>query len=459
MRLQNSTNPMDPPTDLTTRASASSVDESSLWRVAVRTVLFTIGALLTLYVLYLLRAVVVQVIMAVIISAGMTPLVDRLAPPDSADPAGAKGRRLVPRPLAVLGVYASLIGMLVALGAVIIPPAATQVRDLGRAAPRYLEQFQSWVAGLSDRYPIIPPGLAESIPGQLQAGVGQLRGVLDQALVAVGLLLEALQGVLSFVFILFLALYITSDSARIRRYFLSFLAPERRRQAERVGDHIGDRLGGWVRGQIALSAIIGSITLAGLAVIGVPYAVLLALIAAVGEAVPMVGPIISAVPAVIVAFFVSPLHGFLTLGFYVLVQQVENAVVVPKVMERAVALHPLAVMLALLIGGELYGVSGAILSVPVAAAISVVVNEVRRERNEAREAQDAQVAEEAQAAQRASAAGDQPQPDPRAGDDHDHGAEQRDGHGAQHAATRGEPPHAEVGSHAEGAGKTGQDPA
>jgi predicted PurR-regulated permease PerM len=113
------------------------------------------------------------------------------------------------------------------------------------------------------------------------------------------------------------------------------MAPDRRAQFERITDHIGDRLGGWVRGQIALSAIIGAITLAGLATIGVPYAVLLALIAAVGEAVPMVGPIISAVPAVIVAFFVSPLHGFLTLGLYVLVQQVENAVVVPKVMETA----------------------------------------------------------------------------------------------------------------------------
>jgi predicted PurR-regulated permease PerM len=413
-------------------------------------------------VLYLLRSVVVQVIMAVIISAGMTPLVDRLAPPfptspttpttptTPASPATAKPRPRLPRPLAVLAVYLSLIGVLVALGMAIIPPAAGQVRDLGRDAPRYLEQFQAWVAGLSDRYPFIPPGLAESIPDQLQASVGQLRGVLDQALVAVGVVLDALQGLLNFVFILFLALYMTSDSARIRRYFVSFLDDSRRAQAERVTDHIGDRLGGWVRGQIALSAIIGAITLTGLAVIGVPYAVLLALIAAVGEAVPMVGPIISAVPAVIVAFFVSPLHGFLTLGLYVLVQQVENAVVVPKVMERAVALHPLAVMLALLIGGELYGVSGAILSVPVAAAISVIVNEVRRERAEG--GADPVVGA-------GSAPGDQPEPDPGAGGDHEDGADQRDGHGAGHAAPGGQPPHAEVGGHAERPGQAGKDPA
>jgi predicted PurR-regulated permease PerM len=433
MRLPNSNKP------------PSALDEATLWRVATRAILFTIGTLLGLYVLYQLRSVVVQLLMAVIISAGMTPLVDRLAAPDATGPAGVKRRRLIPRPLAVLGLYLVLIGAIVALGAIIIPPATAQVRDLGRDGPRYLEQFQSWAAGLSERYPFIPAGLAESIPERLQASLGQLSGVLGQALVAVGLVLDALQGLLNFIFILFLALYITTDSTRIRRYFLSFLSPERRAQAEEVGDHIGDRLGGWVRGQIALSAIIGAITLVGLAVIGVPYAVLLALIAAVGEAVPMIGPIFSAVPAVIVAFFVSPLTGFLTLGFYVLVQQVENALVVPKVMEKAVALHPLAVMMALLIGGELYGVTGAILSVPVAAAISVVVNEIKRERRDG----SSPAMTESLAA---SATGDQTEPDPGTGGDHQRGTEERHQDGAGPAAAGGEPPHAEVGGHTERTG-------
>jgi predicted PurR-regulated permease PerM len=117
--------------------------------------------------------------------------------------------------------------------------------------------------------------------------------------------------------------------------------------------------------------------------IGVRYAVLLSIIAALGEAVPTIGPIVSAVPAVAIAFFQSPLQGFLTLGMYVIIQQLENSVIVPKVMERAVALHPLAVLVAILVGAELLGVIGAVLSVPVAAAILVIVEEVRRERNSA----------------------------------------------------------------------------
>ena len=130
------------------------------------------------------------------------------------------------------------------------------------------------------------------------------------------------------------------------------------------------------------------------------YAVLLALIAAVGEAIPLIGPIISAIPAVIVASFQSPLQGLLTLGLYILVQQLENNLIVPKVMERAVALHPLAVMLALLAGSELMGISGAILSVPVAAALSVLVREVRLGRREREERKQAVVPEGGAAGQR-----------------------------------------------------------
>lgn len=105
-------------------------------------------------------------------------------------------------------------------------------------------------------------------------------------------------------------------------------------------------------------------------------------VAALGELIPMIGPILSAIPAVAVAFTQSPAQGLLTLGFYVLVQQIENYVVVPRIMERAVNIHPLGVMLALLAGAELYGITGAILSLPVAAAVAVLLAEVRRARGQ-----------------------------------------------------------------------------
>ena len=431
-----------------------------MWRVATRTVLFTIAVLIGLYLVVQLGSVVVQVLMAVIISAGMTPIVDRIAPTLDSKPGAAVRRRQAPRAVVVVILYAMLLGTIAVLGALIIPPAAQQVEDLVRNLPGYATDFQSWVEGLSDRYPFVPPGLGQGLPEQLRVGTTQLQGFLTQALVVLRLLLGFLGGALNFIFVLFLALYITSDADRIRRYLISFLPPERREQAEEVSEHIGDRLGGWVRGQIMLSAIIGAITLVGLWLIGVRYAVLLSIVAAVGEAVPMVGPIFSAIPAVIIAFFHSPVQGFLTLGLYILVQQIENAIVVPKVMERAVSLHPLAVMLALLAGGQLYGVTGAILSVPVAAALSVVVSEVAREREVSRQVKRAQAPATAAVAtlpgqapgalsSRPLAGVDQPGHDPGARGDHDPGAQQRHGDGAGPAAAGNEPVGAEVRRHAE----------
>ncbi len=410
--------------------------EAVLWRVSTRTVLFTIWVLLALYLLYELRAVAVQVLLAVIVSAGMTPIVDRIAPALDPKPGATRRRRRAPRAVVVVVLYALLLAMLAVSAALIVPPAILQIEDLVRNVPNFATPFQDWVVSLPERYPFLPAGVVDGLPEQLRGGASQLTGFLSQALVVVRLVLGFLGGALNFIFILFLALYLTSDADRVVRYFVGWLPLQRRAQAYDVAGRMGDKLGGWVRGQLMLSAIIGAITLAGLLAIGVPYAVLLALVAALGEAVPMVGPIFSAVPAVIVAFFQSPLQGLLTLGFYIVVQQVENAVVVPKVMERAVALHPLAVMLALLIGGELYGVTGAILSVPVTAALSVVAAEIKRERDERDK-------------QRRLAAGDQPQADPGAGPHHHAGGEQGNRDSAGPATAGDQPVRAEVGGHAE----------
>lgn len=386
--FKHSSRPCYDARDMNREPSGQAVlDERVLWRVATRTVLFTLAVLLLFWLAIVLREVVAQTLLALIISAGMTPIVDRLARPAPGTqlPPGQARRWVAPRALVVIVLYAILISVIVVVGSVIVPPVVNEVEDLGRRLPIYVVEFQEWLQSLPERYPFIPLSISQGLPDQLRSSATQLGGLLNQAAVVVGLLFGVLGGALNFVFILFLALYITSDASRIRRYLISFLPAERRIQADIVTAHMGDRLGGWVRGQLMLSLIIGSITLVGLWLIGVRYAVLLSVVAAIGEAVPMVGPIISAVPAVIVAFFQSPVQGILTLILYILVQQFENAVVVPKVMERAVALHPLAVMLALLIGGELFGVTGAILSVPVTAALAVVLEEVRRERESRRE--------------------------------------------------------------------------
>jgi predicted PurR-regulated permease PerM len=180
-------------------------------------------------------------------------------------------------------------------------------------------------------------------------------------------------------FTLVLALYLTIDGERIRNYLIGFLPDDRHAQTLRITEGIGIRLGAWARGEALLGVIIGGMTWLGATVIGLPYAAALALIAGVGELVPTLGPIIAAIPLIAVGLLSSPLQGLLALVLAVMVQQLENNFIVPRVMSHAVELHPVVVMLAILAGGELLGIPGALLAVPVVAGLSVIIEEFQRE--------------------------------------------------------------------------------
>jgi predicted PurR-regulated permease PerM len=353
------------------------VTEAAAWRVVSRAILFTIGVLLLLWLLGLIASVIVKLMLAVILAAGMKPLVDRL----TAVERRRQGLWTPPRGLVVLAVYITTILLVSVVGGLILQVVISEVQNLVNGVPVYAPKI---VARVNDLLDLIPGGrnlVADfDIAGQLSGLVSRLFGVFSQALLVFQYVLNLLGGLLDVLMILLLALYITTDGPRIGRYLRAFLPADRHEQAARVTDRIFIRLGGWVSGQILLCLIIGSMSWIGLVIIGVPYAAVLALIAGILEAVPNIGPIIAAVPAIMIAALYSPFQALLVLILYVIIQQLENYVIVPRVMSRAVELHPLAVLLALLIGGELLGVLGAVLAVPVTAAISVVVDEIRSER-------------------------------------------------------------------------------
>lgn len=182
-----------------------------------------------------------------------------------------------------------------------------------------------------------------------------------------------------------LALYLTIDGDRVRRSAIEFLPCERRGQAFLITERVGLRLGAWARGEALLAAIVGGMTCSSAPLIGLPYAAALAFTAAVGDLVPNLGPIVAAVPLIGFGMHPSPTQGVLALLLAVLVQQLENNLIVPRVMGRAVDLHPVVVMLAILSGAESLGVPGALMAVPVAAAASVVITELKHERNAGQE--------------------------------------------------------------------------
>ena len=351
--------------------------ESAAWRVVSRAILFTIAVLIGLWLLGQLTSVVVRIILAVILAAGMKPVVDRLTHRSLR----RKGWWTPPRGLVVLVVYLLTIMLVVTAGGLILQVVVVEVQNLVNGVPAYAPRIVSYVNDILD----LVPGGREMLAGfdltaQLSGFVTRIFSVFSQAIVVFQYALGLVSGLLDVLMILLLALYITTDGPMIAGYLRAFLPPDRHRQASRITGRIFVRLGGWVSGQILLCVIIGFVSWVGLTLIGVPYAVVLALVAGMMEAVPNVGPIIAAVPAVIVAALYSPWKALFVALLYLLIQQLENYIIVPRVMSKAVELHPLAVLLALMIGGELMGVLGAVLSVPVAAAISVVVDEIRAER-------------------------------------------------------------------------------
>ncbi len=343
------------------------------WRLAVRIILLVTGIVLGVWLMVTLRSVLVQVLLALILAAGLTPLVDWLAD------------RHLPRGLAVLLIYLTLILLLVGLGVLVVPAMIDEVEQLALNAPKYGDLVLDRLRELREQYRFLPP-LDEQLAEQLRGLTGQIGLIAAQALTVARVALSIFSGLLNAVLVLILTLYFVVFGQTIRAYLLSFVPPGRRPRLVEMTDRMGRRMGGWLLGQIVLSMSIGVVSYVGLSVLGVRYAIFLAVVAAIGEAIPNFGPILSTIPAVLVALTQSPLLALATLALYFGIQQLENNLLVPKIMERAVELHPFATILALLVGVELMGVIGAILSVPVTAALAVALDEVRWARGAAESA-------------------------------------------------------------------------
>lgn len=350
--------------------------EAAAWRIVVRGIFLVFGILFLVFLLRELRTVVIQMLFAVLLAAAASPIVDALTISEWA----RRSPLRLPRAMAAILVFL-IVALLLLLALVIVVGAvAPDVRRLAMNLPRYLEQAESTLNGM-----LQDPALARRLPGgiempQVKDVLREASGLLGQAPQLLRVATGAFGGIVQVIFTLVLALYLTADGERIRRYVIDLFPSDRQEQASRVSQHVGKRLGAWARGQVILGAIIGGLTWFAVVAIGLPYAGALALLAAIGELVPTLGPIVAAIPFVIIGFLNSPTQGLLALGAAVMIQQLENHLIVPRVMGQAVELHPAVVLVAILAGNELLGIPGALLAVPVAASVAVVVDEIQQER-------------------------------------------------------------------------------
>lgn len=329
-------------------------------RQAFQTTVVVLATLLLAYLLYKVGQILLVLFLAIVFASAIRPVVDTLS------------RWRIPRGLAILLVYLLVLGIVFGVIVMATPPLVEMTTGLlsGELLREPLLRFSSWLTIFGwENFRVILPVIA--LPEQVQALIEQARGMAEQQVwpLAMGGVLVLAQLVLVFVMTFY---WLTAREPMLA--FILRLSPMRiRGQVENIWNDVEGTLGAYLRGQAILMGAVGLASYLGLLVLGVPYAPALAVIAAVTEAIPVVGPLAGAVPAVLLAFTVSWPVALGVAVWYFLVQQLEAHVLVPKVMERAVGLNPLLVIVALIAGGLLSGVVGALLAIPVAGAAQVIV--------------------------------------------------------------------------------------
>jgi predicted PurR-regulated permease PerM len=248
----------------------------------------------------------------------------------------------------------------------VIGPLLSQARDLWAAFPNMLHDWQQWFIerGLLTKELSLREAIAQSPFGGSDA--------IDTIVAAVW---GFVGGIFGLVTILILAFYLLVDAEALVHTFVRLFPRTERPRVERACRQVSSKVSAWLGGQLLLGGIIACSAALGLYLLGVPFFYVLALIAGIGEMIPIVGPLLAAVPAVAVGFTISPAKALAIAAFFFVQQQVENHVLVPKVMERQVGVSPVIVLVALLIGGSLLGILGVLLAVPTAAILQVLFNE------------------------------------------------------------------------------------
>ena len=180
---------------------------------------------------------------------------------------------------------------------------------------------------------------------------------------------------ITLIFLLVFTFYLLLEKTSLEKHAASLFGSDEAR-VSKILKEIEEKLGNWLRGQLLLSVIIGISVYAGLFVLQIPYALPLAILAGLLEVVPVIGPILSAIPAIILALTASPVLAAGVTAMYFVIQQMENHVIVPQIMKKAVGLNPLIVILAISIGGRLLGIGGALLAVPIAVVVQIIVTDI-----------------------------------------------------------------------------------
>lgn len=315
--------------------------------ISHKTVVFTVLFLVSLWLIVQIREIIFLVFVSFILMSAFNPLTELLE------------KIRIPRFASVLLIYLCLVTFLGFIGSTILPPFITQTVHLGEKMPEYISTifpaFQFDFNTLSQQIAPIGENLVK---------------------VTIGIF----SNLITLFTIFVVSFYFLMERQYLEKHTGNFLGKDQAKKLIMIVAKVEEKLGAWVRGEMTLALTIGLMTFAGLTFLGLPYILSLSLLAAIFEIIPIVGPIISAVPAVLIALTISPLLASATVITYFIIQQVEAHLVVPMVIQRAVGLPPVVSIIALMVGGKLAGITGALLAVPVVISVETILSEYLKSR-------------------------------------------------------------------------------
>jgi len=311
------------------------------------------------YFLYLVRDILAILFISLVLASAVDPWVDWMR------------NKKIPRGVGIIIIYIIMFAVVGAVISLIIPPIAVQVNELINSFPQILEKIISGGKFLKEYS--ASHGILDSLKEYMGTISENVQG-------AAGGIFSTVSGIFGSIFTFFLVLVITFymvvEENAIKKIVWS-IAPEANQvYIMQLINRMQKKVGLWLRGQLILSLIIFVLTYIGLLILGVKYALVLALIAGLTEFVPYLGPILASIPAIFLAFTQEPTLAIFVAVLYYIIQLTENNIIVPKLMQKVVGLNPIVSIAVLLIGFKIAGVTGAILSIPVATAVNVFVKDI-----------------------------------------------------------------------------------
>ncbi len=346
------------------------ISAGSVFKVVLVLILFV--------VLYALIDLVLVLLASVVLASAVEPATRWFA------------KYRVPRVAAVLFVYMAVATIVAGIFYLFIPPLFNEISNMVDILPAYLQSLT--VSSTVPQADILDTGgivgnlsqtfsLKEAVE-TLQSAVAGLSGGILQTVSSI------FGGVFSLIMVIIISFYLAVQERGIEN-FLQIITPvKHEKYIVDLWKRSQEKIGKWMQGQLLLGLLIGILVYLGLTILGVEYAMTLALIAAVAELIPIFGPIIAAVPAILLGFMDSVTLGLMVAGFYIIIQQFENHLIYPLVVRKVVGVPPLLVILALIVGGKLAGLLGILLSVPVAAALMEFTDDIQEEKRKIHEHED-----------------------------------------------------------------------